>query len=87
MFTGACKITGNGLAVGCQLFYHKIYVFFVVQHDNTTLDIKDKRQEDPVSRLFYNIYVASRLLPLLLKPFKNGSYFVRIYYLRRNYIP
>ena len=29
MFTGACKkITGNGLAAGCQLLYHKIYGYF-----------------------------------------------------------
>ena len=29
MFTGACKkITGNGLAAGCQLFYRKIYGYF-----------------------------------------------------------
>ena len=24
MFTDACKLTGNGLAAGCQLFYRKI---------------------------------------------------------------
>ena len=23
------KITGNGLAAGCQLFYHKIYGYFL----------------------------------------------------------
>ena len=28
MFTGARKKTGNGLAAGCQLFYHKIYGYF-----------------------------------------------------------
>ena len=31
MFTGACKITGNGLVAGCQLFFRKIYGnFFAV---------------------------------------------------------
>ena len=30
MFTGARKkITGNGLAAGCQLFYRKIYGYFL----------------------------------------------------------
>ena len=29
MFTGARKKTGNGLAAGCQLFYRKIYGYFL----------------------------------------------------------
>ena len=29
MFTGVRKITGNGMAAGCQLFYRKIYGFIV----------------------------------------------------------
>ena len=28
-FTGACKIKENGLAAGCQLFYRKIYGYFL----------------------------------------------------------
>ena len=37
MFTGACKkITGNGLAADCQLFYRKIYGnFYSVQQSVT----------------------------------------------------
>ena len=35
MFTGACKkITGNGLAAGCQLFYRKIYGNFLQCGEN-----------------------------------------------------
>ena len=29
MFTGARKKTGHGLAAGCQLFYRKIYGYFL----------------------------------------------------------
>ena len=29
MFTGARTKTGNGLAAGCQLFYRKIYGYFL----------------------------------------------------------
>ena len=29
MFTGARKKRGNGMAAGCQLFYRKIYGYFL----------------------------------------------------------
>ena len=37
MFTGACKIMGNGLAAGCQLCYRKIYGFFFAVYMSTHL--------------------------------------------------
>ena len=36
ILTGACKITGNGLAAGCQLFYRKIYGYFFCSAEGRT---------------------------------------------------
>ena len=42
------KITGNGLAAGCQLFYRKIYGYFTVYNESSS--------HKSVQKLFHNLF-------------------------------
>ena len=56
MFTGACKkITGNGLASGCQLFYRKIYGYFLQCRNNSLNVLRHKAQISRLVRPYFFI--------------------------------